>query len=86
MNIIRTTVPRRGTLHHCVSSGGRPFEVLVDGARLRRLLGRRPTGHGMPVRLFVLGREEASRATVRPIPIRLAGPGLTRGKSTAAAT
>lgn len=86
MNIIDTTVPRRGTLHHCVSPGGRSFEVLVDGARLRRFLGQSPTGHGMPLRLFVLGRDEASRATARPSPIRLAGPGLTRRKSTAAAS
>lgn len=86
MNIIRTTVPGTGTLHHCVSRDGRRFGVLVDGARLRRLLSYGPVGRGMPLRIIVIRREEAARVTgTRPGRWgrdRLAGFDRTRAEST----
>ncbi|WP_043618811.1 hypothetical protein [Nonomuraea candida] len=75
MDVTRTTVPGRGTLHHLVTRRGQRFGVLVeDGGR--RLLVHDPAEPDAPALGIPLDQDEADQVAdllhSRPVPDRLA--------------
>ncbi|MEV0614253.1 hypothetical protein AB0I81_13085 [Nonomuraea sp. NPDC050404] len=75
MDVTRTTVPGKGTVHHLVTRRGQRFGVLVeDGGR--RLLVYDPADPDAPPQEITLGQDEADQVAdllhSRPVPDRLA--------------